>query len=81
MFWELVPEDVDGKTYGSLLRHCQREWKRRKHKMEKSLRRSWMENENSTRTMYLREYTLSEFWEIFVDDGSFLLELMLLAGT
>ena len=28
-------------------------------------------NENNTRTMHLRECTLSEFWEIFVDDRPF----------
>ena len=39
--------------------------------MENASRRSWTENENNTRTMHLREYTLREFWEIFVDDGPF----------
>ena len=39
--------------------------------MEKASRRSWTENENSTRTMHLREYTPREFREIFVDDGPF----------
>ena len=39
--------------------------------MEKASRRSWTEVENSLRTMQLREYTLKEFWEIFVDDRPF----------
>ena len=39
--------------------------------MAKASRWSWTENENSPRTMQLREYTLREFWEIFVDDRPF----------
>ena len=43
-----------------------------KHKIEKASRRSWAEgDECSSRAMQLREYTLKEFWEIFVDDRPF----------
>ena len=38
---------------------------------KKASRRSWTEKEHSTRTMQLREYTLKELWEIFVDDRRF----------
>ena len=71
MFWELAPEDVIGELTDLSCANAEREWKRRKHKMEKASRWSWTEHENSTRTMHLREYTLREFWEIFVDDGPF----------
>ena len=43
-------------------------------------RKSWTENENNTRTIHLREHTLNEFREIFVND-SFFLEQMFLAST
>ena len=46
-------------------------WKRRKHKMEKASRVPWIEYEHNHRAMQLREYTLKEFWEIFVDDRPF----------
>ena len=36
-------------------------WKRRKQKMDKASRRSWIEYEHSLRAMQLREYTLKEF--------------------
>ena len=39
--------------------------------MENASRGPWTENENSTGSMQLREYTLREFWEIFVDDRPF----------
>ena len=69
MFWELAPEDVVGKPADLSCAKVEREWKRRKNKMERaSRRRSWTENENSPRT---RECTPREFWEIFVDDRPF----------
>ena len=71
MFWKLAPEDVIAKPAGLSCANVQRVWSRRKHIMEKALRRSWTENERSTRTMQLREYALKEFWEIFVDDRPF----------
>ena len=40
-------------------------------KMEKASRRPWTENEDSPRTMQLRDYTLRECWEIFVDERPF----------
>ena len=39
--------------------------------MEKASRRAWAEYEHSPRAMQLREYTLKEFLEIFVDDRPF----------
>ena len=39
--------------------------------MEKASRRTWAENEESPRAMQLREYTLKDFLEIFVDDRPF----------
>ena len=45
--------------------------KRRKHEMEKASRGPWIEYEHNPRAMQLREYTLKEFWEIFVDDRPF----------
>ena len=71
MFWERVPEDVIGTPAELNSASVGRVWERRKHKMEKSSRRSWTEVENSPRTMQLREYALREFWEIFVDDRPF----------
>ena len=69
MSWELVAEDVVGKPTDLSSAKVEREWKRRKHKMEKASRGSWTENENTPRAVQLRQYTLKEFWEIFVDDG------------
>ena len=46
-------------------------WKRRKYKREKASRRPWIQYEHKPRAMQLREYTLKEFWEIFVDDRPF----------
>ena len=37
MFWELAPEDVIGKCAELRCANVEREWKRRKHKMEKAL--------------------------------------------
>ena len=71
MFWELAPEDVIGKAAELNCTKIEREWKRRKNKMEKAPRRSWTANENLPRAVQLREYTLKEFWEIFVDDRFF----------
>ena len=71
MFWEHAPEDVTSKPTRLCCANVEREWKRRRHKVEKASRRSWTKNDNSTRTRHLREYTLREFWEIFVDDGPF----------
>ena len=68
MFWELAPEDVIGKPAELQCAEIEREWKRRKHKMEKASRGPWTENEGSPRALQLREYTLRECWEIFVDD-------------
>ena len=39
--------------------------------MEKASRRPWIQYEHSPRAIQLREYTLKEFWEIFVDDRPF----------
>ena len=61
MSWELAPKDTIRKPAELRCANVEREWKRRKHKMEKASRRSWTENENSTRTMNLREYALREF--------------------
>ena len=71
MFWELAKGDVIGKPAVLQSPKIEREWKRRKHKMEKGLKRAWAENEYFPRAMQLREYTLKEFWEIFVDDRPF----------
>ena len=57
MFWELAPEDVIGKPAELQCLKIEREWKRRKHKMEKASRGPWTENENSPGTTQLREYT------------------------
>ena len=66
MFWELAPEDVIGKHVNAMSK-VMNAWKRRKHEMEKASRGHGF-NMNSPRAMQLREYTLKEFWEIFVDD-------------
>ena len=71
MFWDLVPKDVIGKLAVLSSADFDREWERKKHKMEKASRRPWTEYENSARTMQLRENALGEFWEIFVDDRRF----------
>ena len=71
MFWEFALEDVICMFADLSCAEIEHEWKRRKHKMEKASRRSWTENENSPRTMQLREYTLKEFWEIFVETRPF----------
>ena len=60
MFWE----DVIGKPAELNRANVEREWRRRKHKMEKASRRSWKEDE-------LRECALSKFGKIFVDDRQF----------
>ena len=39
--------------------------------MEKASRRPWIQDEHSPRAMQLKEYTLKEFREIFVDDRPF----------
>ena len=39
--------------------------------MEKASRGAWIEYEHNPRAMQFREYTLKEFWEIFVDDRPF----------
>ena len=36
--------------------------------MDKVSREPWIEYEHNPRAMKLREHTLNEFWEIFVDD-------------
>ena len=71
MFWELAPGDVIGKPVQLQCPQIEREWKRRKHKIEKASRRTWVEYEQSPSTMHLREYTLKEILEIFVDDRPF----------
>ena len=68
MFWELAPGDVIGKFVRTQCPEVMDAWKRRKHKMEKASREPWIEYEHNPRAMQLREYTLKEFWEIFVDD-------------
>ena len=60
MFWELAPGDVIGKPVAL---QCP--------KIERERRRISAECEYSPRAMQLREYTLKEFWEIFVDDRPF----------
>ena len=71
MLWELAPEDVIGKTGVLNCAKIEREWKSRKNNMEKASRRSWTANEISPRAMQLREHTVKEFLEIFVDDRHF----------
>ena len=61
MFWELVRGDVIGKPVEL---QCPKI-------VEKASRRAWTEYEHSPRAMQMREYTLKEFWEIFVDDRPF----------
>ena len=61
MFWELVPEDVIETPAGLNGADFEREWRRRKHKMEKASRRPWTEFENSPITVQLRKYALREF--------------------
>ena len=71
LFWELAPEDVIAKLAQLSCARIKHFWKRRKDKIEEASSRSWTENKKSPRTMQLREYTLREFWEIFVDDRPF----------
>ena len=40
-------------------------------KLDKASREPWTEYEHNPRAMQLRERTLKEFWEIFVDDRPF----------
>ena len=70
MFCELAPGDVIGKPVKSQCPEVMNAWKRRKHKMEKASRDPWSKYEHNPRAM-LREHTLKEFWEIFVDDRPF----------
>ena len=51
MFWELVPEDVVETLAELSGADFEREWRRRKHKMEKASRRRWTEVENSPKTV------------------------------
>ena len=71
MFWELAPEDVLGKPADLSRAEVERQWKRRKNKMEKASRTSWTADENTPRAAPLREYTLKEVWEIFVNGRLF----------
>ena len=64
-------EDVIGKSAELSYANVQREWRCRKHKMEKNSRKSWTEFESSPRTMQLREDVRRTFWEIFVDGRTF----------
>ena len=68
MFWELAPGGVFEKDVDSQCPKTRRAWEPRKIKMEKASRWIWQRNAYNTRTKHLREYTLKEFWEIFVDD-------------
>ena len=61
MFWELGPEDVIGKPADLSCAKVEREWKRRKHKMEKASKSPRTENADSPRTKQSREYVLREF--------------------
>ena len=70
MFCELAPEDVIGKPADLSCAKVEREWNRRNTRWKRP-RGGLGHNENSTRMMLLREYTLREFWEIFVDDRPF----------
>ena len=63
MFWKLVPEDVIGKTaeftradYGFM-------WRVKEDKMEETTGVIWTESEWGPRTLQLREYPLTEFWD------------------
>ena len=71
MFWELAQGNVIGKPVNT---HCPKVtnvWKQRKYKMEQALRRALDSSVHSPRAMQLRECTLKEFGEIFVDDRPF----------
>ena len=48
MFWKLAPEDVIGKPADLSCADVEREWKRRKNKVEKVSRGSWPENEHTS---------------------------------
>ena len=54
MFWELAPEDVIGKPADPSRANVEREWKRRKNKMEKASSGSWPKNENTSRAVQQR---------------------------
>ena len=57
MFWELAPENAIGELADLSCAKVEREWKRRKHKMEKASKEPWNEDENTPRAAQLREYT------------------------
>ena len=69
--WERDLEDVIGKLAELQCAEIEREWKHRKHKMEKVSRWPWTATGSSQTAVQLREYTLREFWDIFVDDRPF----------
>ena len=71
MFWKLATGYVIGKPVNTQCPKVMNVWKRRKYKMEKASRGPWSQHEHSPRAMQLREYTLKEFWQIFVDDRPF----------
>ena len=71
MFWVLAAGGAIGKPVKSQCPKVMNAWKRRQHKMEKALRRPWIDYEHNPSAMQLRGYTLKEFWEIFVDDRPF----------
>ena len=60
MFWELVPADVIETPAELKSADFGREWRRRKHKMEKTSRRPWTEFEDNPRTVQLRESVCTE---------------------
>ena len=65
MSWEFAAGYVFGKPAELNCVQIEREWKRRKDKMEKASRRSWAANENSPRAMQLRENDNFSFLSIF----------------
>ena len=67
MFWELAPGEVFVKDVDL---RCP-ETERIKLKMEKASRWTWETQECNLRTNQLRESTLKEFWDIFVDDSPY----------
>ena len=69
MFWDLAPGPVIGKPVKS---QCPKVLNARtKKKMEKASREPWIEFEHNPRAMQLREYTLKEFGEVFVNERPF----------
>ena len=68
MFWDLAPGDVIGKPVELQYSKSINAWKRR---MEEASSGCWIEHEHNPRAMQLREYTLKEFCENFVDDRPF----------